>query len=436
MKRKLSTLERLIDGNITYLVSLEGSLTLERLRSALTRVQRKHPALRMLISEENGELFYEMDAAREIPLRVVERVSDDDRARECRTEVTTAFAHGQPQLRVVWLRQPDESSAANSDLLFTTTHRICDGMSVLTIVRESLRALYSDDELIPYPAITTQDIIGDFRDKHLWKRKLTARLVNALFALIPSSRRPLDNSEINLEWGASPALSSALKQRCKAENVSIHATLLMLLSQALESKLGRQMPEWIESPMDARRGRLSALKSDMLFFGGGSFKVKAKQNSERDFWTVAREMDQEMRRKIDQDMLAIPGKYQFCEMLKPPSAGKIRSIVRLGDGLSRNGNWNQFSFSNLGNVVLSDEGAPFRVKSLRIYVHSFAIRILGLIAYALHGQLRFIYIGDEKCLSHAQADALRREFMVLLEKHLGVNAQVTVAARALDATAG
>jgi len=436
MKRKLSTIERLIDGNITYVTGIEGHLTLERLRSALARVHRKHPALRMLIREEAGELFYEMDAAKAIPLRVVDGLSDEDCAREYRTEVTTAFPHGQPQLRLVWLQRSSKARGEDNELLFTATHRICDGMSMLTLVREVLRALHSDDELVPYAAVTLRDIIGDVRDKSLWKRKLAARLVNGLLALVPPSSRPFENKEIYLEWEASRALTSALKQRCKSEDVSIHAALLIVLSEALQSRLGKNGPKWIESPVDARRGRLSALKSDMLFFGGGSFKVRAEQKSERDFWVRAREMTQEIRWKVERDMVDIPSKYQFCEMLRPPSSGKIRSIVQLGDALSRNGNWNQFSFSNLGNVAMDDEDAPIRVKGLRVYVHSFAIRILGLITFALHGQLHFIYIGDQKCLSQAQADALSGEFMALLQRHVLGNTQASPAMGTLDAVAG
>ncbi len=59
MRRKLSTIEQVVDGNIVYFVRLEGTLSLDRLRSAFSRVQRKHPALRALIREEPDGLYYE-----------------------------------------------------------------------------------------------------------------------------------------------------------------------------------------------------------------------------------------------------------------------------------------------------------------------------------------------------------------------------------------
>jgi hypothetical protein len=368
----------------------------------------------MLIHQEPDGLYYEEDSAPAIPLRIVPRVSEDDYRRECQTELTTIFAHDQPQLRAVWLQSEQES-----DLLLTTSHRICDGMSMLTIVREVLRSIHSDEELIPYPAITTRDIIGDYQPPQMWKRKITVLFVNRLLRLIPRSRRTLENKEYHLDWGADRALSDALKQRCKAENVSIHAALVVALDRALLAVLGKKkLPGWIDSPMDARRGRLAALKSDMLFFGGGSLKMRTGQASEMEFWEKARAINEEIRKQIDQEMLDIPSRYHLFEMLHPVASAQIELIVRLGDALKINGSWNRFALSNLGNIVVSDNDAPFRVKDLRLYVHSFNVRVLGLVAYAFNGEMRFYYVGDEQCLSRSQADTLKREFMALLQYQL------------------
>jgi hypothetical protein len=412
MRRKLSAIEHMIDGNIVYFVRLEGSIDPERLRLALGRVQRKHPALRSLIREERDGLYYEEDCAPEVPLRVLRRVEEDDFRRESQLELTTVFAVDQPQLRAVVLQSERET-----DLLLVTSHRICDGMSMLTIVREVLRALYKDEDLIPYAPITTRDMIGDYHPPQPWKRKFTARLVNGFTRLIPYSRRVSENKEHCLEWGADRALSNTLKQRCKAEGISIHAALVVALDRALFTVLGKKKtPAFIESPMDARRGRLAALKSDMLFFGGGSLVIPTGRAPQLDFWARAREINEQIRRDIEREMLSIPGRYHFAEMLRPLPSAQMQSMVRLGDALKMNGSWNRFALSNLGNVVVSDGDAPFRVKDLRLYVHSFNIRLLGLVAYALNGEMRFYFVSDEKCLSSKQAAGLKREFMALLRQ--------------------
>jgi hypothetical protein len=411
MRRKLSAIECMIDGNIVYMVRLEGSFQEDRLRSALSRVQRKHPALRMLIRKERDGLYYEEDCAPEVPLRIVPRMAEDDYQRESYVELRKVFAEGQTLLRAVWLHSEFES-----DLLLVTSHRICDGMSMLTIVREVLRALHSDEELVPYEPISAKVMIGDYQPQHPWKRKLMASLLNGALRLIPGSSSTSENNEYALEWSVSPSLTEALKLRCKAEGVSVHAALVVALDRSLLKILGKKkLPGWIESPMDARRGRLAALKSDMLFFGGGSLKMRTGQALEEDFWARGRAVSEDIRRMVDQEMLDIPGRYYFNELLRPVSNGRIQTMVRLGDALHVNGSWNRLALSNLGNVVVNDSDAPFRLKDLRLYVHSFNFRLLGLVAYALNGEMRFYYVGDEKCLSRAQANALKQEFMALLQ---------------------
>jgi hypothetical protein len=414
MRRRLSHMEHIVEGNIVYLVRLEGSFHVDRLRSALSRVQRKHPALRALIREEMDGLYYEADSAPEIPLRIVPRFTEDDCQRECQTELTTDFVFDKPQLRAVWVR-----SELESDLLLTTSHRICDGMSMLTIVREVLRSLHTDEELIPYEPITGRDIVGDYQPPQPRKRKLKASLLNGLIRLIPSSRRAPENHEHCLEWTADRALSHGLKQRCKAEGVSVHAAFLVALDRALFAVFGKKkLPKWIENPVDIRRGRFAALKSDTVFFGGGNFKVRTGQSPKVDFWARTRTINDEIRRDVEQEILDIPGRFHFSEMLRPVTRGQVQSIVRLGDALKMNGSWNRFALSNLGNVVIGETDAPFRIRDLRLYMHSLTFRVLCLVVYTINGEMRFYCVSDEKCMTRSQLHMLRREFMVLLQKQI------------------
>jgi hypothetical protein len=413
MRWKLSHIEEIVDVNIVCFVRLEGSFHADQLRSALSRVQRRHPALRALIRKELHGLYYEADSAPEVPLRIVPRLREDDYRRECQTELTTGFADDQPQLRAVWLRSEPES-----DLLFTTTHRLCDGMSVFLIVREVLRSLHTEEEPIPYEPVTVQDIIGVYQPPQPWKRKLTAGLMNGLLRLVPSSRRAPENNEHCVEWRADRALSNALKDRCKAEGVSVHALLVVALERALFAVFGKRLPKSIINPIDLRRGRFAALKSDMVFFGGGNFKIRTEQSPDADFWARVRRINEEIRREVEQEILDIPGRFHFLEMLRPLSSGQIQSIMRLGDALKMNGGWNSFGLSNLGNVVVSGSDTRFRVKDLHLYVHSFNIRMLGLIPYTVNGEMTFNWVSDEKFMNRSQVDALRREFMARLQNQV------------------
>jgi hypothetical protein len=105
-------------------------------------------------------------------------------------------------------------------------------------------------------------------------------------------------------------------------------------------------------------------------------------------------------------------------MLRPVTRPQVQSIVRLGDALKLNGSWNRFALSNLGNVAIGDGDAPFRIRDLRLYMHSLTFRVLCLVIYSLNGEMRFYCVSDEKCMNFGQMDTLRREFMAVLQKHV------------------
>jgi hypothetical protein len=410
VRRKLSTIEQVLDGNVVYFVRLDGALSLDRLRFALSRVQGKHPALRALIREERDGLYYEENKAPEIPIRIVSRVSEDDYRHECQTELHTIFAYDQPQLRLVWLKSERES-----DLLLTTSHRICDGMSIFILVKEVLRSLHSDEELVPYEPPALRDMIGGHQPANPRAFRLKLFLMNVILRLIPSSRRTPENKEHHLEWKFDAALLAALKRRCKTEGVSLHAALAVTLERSLFAVLGRdRSPKWIDNPMDIRRGHFPALKNDTVFFAGGSFKLRIVEAQNVEFWARTRAVYEQMREQIEQEMQDISARFYLWEKLRSVTGTQIQTIVRMGDALKLNGSWNLFALSNLGNIVIDDGDSPFQVKDLRIYMHSFTFRTLCLVTYTLHGEMRFYCVADDKCLTHGQAAMLKQEFMNLL----------------------
>jgi GT2 family glycosyltransferase len=434
-RRKLLQIEHVVDCNIVYFLKVRGCFVLEGLGSALHRVQRKHPALRVLLRGERSGLYYEYDAAPEIPIRVVQRRNDEDYRLECELELQARFGKDEPLFRVTWLRGEREH-----DLLFTTSHRICDGASMLILVREILGCLCETAEvssetaqqtpartnahgtmktvpsrLVPYEPITRRDLIADYQPRSVWKHKFMAPVLNCVLRLIPESRRPPENREHSLEWRADVSLSKRLRQRCKQERVPVHAMFLVALDRALAAVFRGEVPKWIENPIDIRRGRFSALKDDMVFFGGGNFKLITGQSPEEEFWPRARAVSEEIRAKVEQELLDIPGRFYFSELLRPLSRGQVQTIVRLGDALKMNGSWNRFAFSNLGNVTVIESEAPLQVTDLRIYMHSLNVRALCLVTYTFNGEMRFYCMGDEKCISPEQAETLRQRFMALLE---------------------
>jgi hypothetical protein len=166
----------------------------------------------------------------------------------------------------------------------------------------------------------------------------------------------------------------------------------------------------------------------MLFLGGGSFKLPGGQARELDFWTRARAINDEMSRLVEEEIRNIPGRFAFFEMLRPITGRQIQFVMRIIYALSRRNRASHFALSNLGNVVLSDRDAPFRLKDLRLFVHSFKTRALGWFTYTFNGELRFYCVSNGNCMRPSEVNALEREFMILLQRQLlGPSVNVTEA---------
>jgi hypothetical protein len=146
--------------------------------------------------------------------------------------------------------------------------------------------------------------------------------------------------------------------------------------------------------------------------------VSTGQSRDLDFWVRVRRINEEMGRAVEQEIRDIPGRFDFLERLRPLSNGQIRWIVRLADALPCNGSWNGFGLSNLGNVAVSDYDTPFRLTDVRLYVHSFGVRLLGLIPYTVNGEMRFYWVIDQKFMARARVDQLNHEFTVLLRNQV------------------
>jgi hypothetical protein len=117
MKRKMLFFERLmyVDGrtpvNCLMTARIHGDIAAERLESALEKVQGKHPLLRASVVEEGGQPYFAFRASpRRIPVRVIERQTDEDWRNITALEWKTPFdMNSGPMIRVVWMKSADVS---------------------------------------------------------------------------------------------------------------------------------------------------------------------------------------------------------------------------------------------------------------------------------------------------------------------------------------
>jgi hypothetical protein len=411
--RTLSNIEHLAEVNIACSLHLAGRLNLNELRTALTSVQRRHPALRALIRPEHDVLHYETGTAPEIPLRALQCTDDEACRREWEFELSTPFDSGLPQLRVVYLERK-----CDCDLLFTTSHRVCDGLSIFIVAKDVLRSLAGHADLDPYEEINARDIIGEYRPTWPWLTTIAVALINTCLRLLPASRSAPRKEESFVESSAGGEDSILLRRQCKVEGVSVHAAFLVALDRALFAVLGARSPKWMTCPIDLRRGRFSVMKDDMLFYGGGNFRVRTGRWIEGDFWNCARVLTGEVRAQVGREVLLIPGRLFLFEKLRPLTRGQVRWLVRVSGALTSKRRVKGIGVSNLGNVEFSGADCRLPIKDIRFSARSLNFGILGLIPYTINGDMRFYWTSSENFLHADELRSLSQEFMRTLGQRI------------------
>src|SRR5258708_28581554 len=112
MKRKMFFFERLmyVDGhtpvNCIITARIHGDIAADDLQFALKKVQSKHPLLRANVVEEGSQVYFSFsENPLKIPVRIVERNSDEDWRNQTTTEwKRTCNMNEDQRARMIWVQ--------------------------------------------------------------------------------------------------------------------------------------------------------------------------------------------------------------------------------------------------------------------------------------------------------------------------------------------
>jgi hypothetical protein len=236
-------------SQVHFVIAAEiiGTRPVEDWREALRAVQRRHPLLSVFI-HPHGYVHPAFHLAEgEIPLRIVVASPDYRWEQELENELATPFdATRAPLVRTVLVQQGPKNV-----FILASHHSIGDGLSGLIFLRDLLQAL-SGQPLLPLQTPATPDHLlgvapagpaeepvawaGTPQEPPLFTRRAEARPV--------VERRAF-----------SPALTSRLVQRSRAEGTTVHGALsaaLVLAGRAVAGGWGQQ-PVRLVSPASFRQ---------------------------------------------------------------------------------------------------------------------------------------------------------------------------------------
>jgi len=411
MKRKLMLLERImyVDAatplNGVFTAKICGSINPENLATALFKIQQKHPLLRVRIDEasKGGPYFVSNEKIGEIPVRISERLTDDDWQREALAECHKLFDdENEPLARLVWLRSP-----AVSELLFVLPHCICDGSAATTLMHDLLTLL--DDPSLQIkahePINSVQELMPDAfdTDKKSWKILIFSILVK-LYFLLPNRRNKLNTgNDYILHWRLDKEQTLALARACTKSGASVHAALCVAFIKAFQQTKGSKARGRVISPVDIRLF-IPQIKQDSLFAFAPIVELTIRKNT--DFWGAARKMKEELTEKTKA--------INAYEMLWAgecihTSANKIIRFLKTTEGS------HDVTLSNMGRLKIQKTYKSFELETIYSPIVSFPWRNPNtLITTKFNNHMDFTFMSNDAFLEQAVAAKIRTIAMELL----------------------
>ncbi len=418
MKRKLLLPERVLYGdgnrlfNGVFAVKIRGTITLESLRLTLAGLQAKHPMLGagITVDENNIPWFVTAEHIPAIPVRVVQRLTEEDWMNETKKELSVPFdMRNGPLFRVVWLK-----GETVSDLLITIHHCMCDGTATATLMHELLLLLdqpgkdlgteavfHSIPELIPAEILNNK--------KNIRKAKISAAVLRTVLSLITAvmpKNKPLIRREDDfmLCWKLSKEASSALLRRCVSARVTPHIALCVAFLEAFQQVRGSKAHGKISCPIDIRR-LIKEIRRDTIFSFGLAVNLPLVKQA-AGFWDKAEKMQVEMLKQTDK--LKPYEQLMHFEYLHS-------SVNAMATYLTYAKPKEDLMLSNMGRMDLPKSFNTFELED--IYSPA-AIGPFGspctVMSVTFRGQMNFSFLSNTAVMAYEEAEQIKEKAMEIL----------------------
>lgn len=414
MQREMMFFERFmyVDGvtpiNCIMTARLRGALSLEALRAALDAVQRKHPLLRARVVIEHGAPHFVIDERTAVvPVRVVERLMETSWQSVTEQEWMTPYdaMHG-PLLRLVWLRGKDIS-----ELMFVAHHCICDGGSIMMLIREVLQCMDEPATVLePYESYATiEDLVPAemLQDKQLQHRVRRKALLFRTFLAIMGRRakRPI-GQPYALYWTADREHFAAINQRCTAEGTNAYAALCVAFLLAFRQVQGKRAKNKLMCPVSIRR-YVRAVKADTMFSFAPTVELSLEDELQS-FWAAARAMKNSLGQKIESmnvyDELLLGQKMRA-------STDRLLSFMRASKG------GHDLAFSNVGRIRIAPTYKSFTVEAIVGATVAVPWRNANtLISTQFQGEMTLNFLSNDGFLPRDEAVAIQQNALQLLQQ--------------------
>lgn len=392
--------------NCVFAAKIKGELPEQNFKTALEKIQQKHALLRVVVDtkSEKYPFFKEEKDIAPIPLRIVERKTDEDWLTESQKEWKILFEEEKaPLARVVWVRGQDVS-----EVFWAIPHCISDGTTGVTLMKELLQLLDNPAlELEPYEPFTSVDefLPSNFNVKSKkFKAKLYLTFARFFFILQQKSKKRNLGKDYVLHQKLDPATTTQITQKCKANGISVHALLCSAFMQAFQEVKGKEAKGKVISPVDVRHF-IPEIKEDHLFAFAPTVDLAIKKGSS-DLLNNAKQIKEDLVQKI--------GKMEARELLwmgeqMHPIVDRMISMLKTSNG------GHDVTLSNMGRINIPNEYKNFSVETIFSPTVAFPwLNSNTLTTSTYNHQMDFIFLSNEDFLPKAEAKKIKEKAIALM----------------------
>lgn len=391
--------------NCIFTARINGEIPEENFRTALAKIQKKHPLLRVRIDNSNERYpFFIEEEIEPIPLRIVERQTDEDWLQESEKEWFLLFDdEKKPLARLVWIKGMNNIS----EILWILPHCICDGTSIVNLMKELLSML--DDpssELGTYHLFSSADdfLPLDFNTKKK-KRKARLYLIMArLFFLMQRKSQKNPGKNYVIHWKLNTETTTQITEKSKVHGISVHALLCASCMQSFKEIQGKQAKGKVISPVDVRHF-IPEIRQDHVFAFAPTVELSLKKGNQN-ILDHARQIKKDLVEKIE--------KMEARELLwmgeqMHPVVKNMIAMLKSGKG------GHDVTLSNMGKINIPDTYKNFKVESIMSPTVAFPwLNSNTLVATTYNRQMDFTFMSNEYFLPKEEAVRIKDKAIELL----------------------
>jgi NRPS condensation-like uncharacterized protein len=287
---------------------IKGNIPVDLLKNALNKASIKHPLLNSHIEiEENGSAWFTPRDDKELYVEVINKDNDTQWIEKTIEEYRKPFMLDKgPLIRFILL-----DSQENSDFMIVCHHTICDGISLVYLIRDIMTFLGNpgkDAEPLPMPPVLDMDCFPGTAKISLLPRLVLGHFNNAWvkqrvvfreedYRRIYNNFWDKENLNIISHTMEEGNLNS-LVLRCKKEGITVNSavsTAFIIAQNVVQKSVTHFSKTGIAANLRSRMA--DSPGEGMGLFAGGN-AIRLKYDAEKSLWILARKFDRQVKKLL------------------------------------------------------------------------------------------------------------------------------------------